>query len=300
MLWLNDPRTFRSPGVILNLKEDAPPSYNFPNISIPSASDLYSQGQNWFQNNGYGGLLNAQSNALSNANNPDYYSRFQPTSFEQALGNQYFQNVWPDEQALIRQQFSQSGLSSSPALAETEGRAYGNLGTQVGSYLSDQANQRAMGSINAGLGINPMSFLSPFAQQGSEQSGQQANLATAQANAQYQNALANYQYNQQQNQGIGGLIGAGVGGVAGAFAGNPLAGASLGSQIGTGFGGGTMNPQALAMSGMQGGFQNPFGGGTSLGNTMSQYNSMTGGNSAQPGRGGSNNNGWSFSSGYYG
>lgn len=177
------------------MSQKTPPTYNPPApISAASGTDLYNQGQSWYQQN-QPNLYNAQSTALTNANNPNYYSQFQPTSLENALGSQYFQNVWPDEQAAIRQQFSQSGLSSSPALAETLGRAQGGLETQIGSYLSDQGNTRATNAINAGLGISQSGLLNPFV----TTAGNQSNLNTNMQN-QYQQAMAQQQYQQAMNQ----------------------------------------------------------------------------------------------------
>src|SRR5258708_3493013 len=163
-------------------------------VQAISGQDLYNQGQSWYQQN-QPGLYNAQSTALSNANNPNYYNQWGPTSLQQALGNQYFQNTWPDEQALIKQQFSQSGLSSSPALAETLGRAYGGLETQIGSYLSTQAQQEATNAINSGLGISQSSLLNPYVNTAANQS----NMNTNNQNA-YNQALAQQQYQQQYNQ----------------------------------------------------------------------------------------------------
>ncbi len=283
MLWLNDPRVAKG-FVLLNFKGDSPPAYNPPQQTLPTASDLYNQAQTFYGSNpNYSGLLSAQSNALANVNNPNYYSNFQPTSFENALGQQQFQNVWPDESAAIKQQFSQSGLSSSPALAETLGRAQGGLETQIGEYLNNQANTRAQGAINAGMQISPSQLLNPYVQTGENQALNQANLNLGQYNAQYQNQLANYQYGQQQNQGIGQLIGAGVGAAGGAFVGMPFQGAAFGSQLGGLAAGGTANPQSLAFSGigLGQGAANTFGGG---------------GNFNVPGYGSTSTNGMTFGS----
>lgn len=175
------------------MSQKTPPTYSPPSPpTLQTAGQLYGSAQDFYNNNGYGGLLTAQQTALTNANNPNYYSSFQPTSFENAMGNQYFQNVWPDEAATIRNQMSMSGMAYSPALAETLGRAQGGLETQIGSYLSDQANNRATGAINAGLGISPGSLLTPFVQTGENQSNAQAGLQYS-----YQQALAQQQYQQQ-------------------------------------------------------------------------------------------------------
>ncbi len=177
------------------MSQKSAPTYTPPApVMAMSGQDLYNQGQQWYQQN-QPGLYNAQSTALSNANNPDFYNNFGPTNLQEALGNQYFKNTWPDEQALIKQQFSQSGLSSSPALAETLGRAYGGLQTQVGSYLSSQAQQEATNAINSGLGISQSSLLSPYV----ATAGNQSNINTGYQNN-YNQALAQQQYQQQMNQ----------------------------------------------------------------------------------------------------
>lgn len=246
------------------MKPDTP---SYPTITAPTVatgSDLYNQAQNFFTQNGYGDLLNAQSTALGNANNPNYYASFQPTSFEQALGQQQFQNIWPDEQAHIMDALSKSGMAYSPAAATTIGNAYGNLATNIGEYLNTQANNRATNAIQAGLGINPMNFLSPYADLGAQQSNQQgtfdiqAQLHNADAN--YANSVANY------NQGLAknGAIGTAVGGIGGFLLGGPqgaLIGSSLGSSLlgGSQAGGGIGN--SLLASQYLGGMNNqPFGG----------------------------------------
>ncbi len=253
------------------MSQKSPPTYNPPApVLAASGTDLYNQGQDWYQKN-QPGLYNAQSTALSNANNPDYYSTFQPTSFEQALGNQYFQNVWPDESALIKQQFSQSGLSSSPALAETLGRAYGSLGTQVGSYLSDQGNTRATNSINAGLGISQSSLLNPFV----TTAGNQSNMNTNNQNA-YNQALAQQQYQQAYNKYAQSNALASTIGQISPFAGQVYGGAT--GTSGSAFGGSANTLSQIAplmFSGMAGG----FGGGSTMGsvNVPGMGSTSTGG-----------------------
>ncbi len=227
------------------MSQKTAPTYNPPApVMAATGTDLYNQGQQWYQQN-QPGLYNAQSTALSNANNPDYYNQWGPTNLQQALGNQYFQNVWPDEQALIKQQMSQSGISSSPALAETLGRAYGGLQTQIGSYLSTQAQQEATNAINSGLGISQSSLLNPFV----TTAGNQSNINTGYQNN-YNQALAQQQYQQQMNaynqsQSKGGIIGTlgTVGGtIAGGLIGGPIgaaAGGALGGGLGSLIGGGS-------------------------------------------------------------
>lgn len=199
---------------IMTTPQLATQQINAPNVT--GGNDLYNQALKFYQQN-YPNLINAQSNALANANNPNYYAKFQPTSFENALANQYFQNIWPNEQAAIMNRLSQSGMAYSPTAAATEALAYGNLGTQVGSYLSDLGNQRATGAINAGLGISPQSLLNPYTQMGAQQANlgnyynyasqlgtaQQGNL---QAQLSQQTQLQNVQ-NQLQQANLGSFYG---------------------------------------------------------------------------------------------
>lgn len=242
--------------------------------TLATASDLYGQAQDFYQNNGYGGLLSAQQTALNNANNPNYYSSFQPTSFEEALGQQQFQNVWPNEQAAIMQQLSRSGMADSPVAAGTIGNAYGNLASGIGQYLNTQADTRATNAINAGLNISPSQLLSPFVQTGQTQSNDQANLnygySQAQAQQQYQQQVNQYQQQQSMAQMLGyvspvagniynatqGNLGSGLGGsfnalqqyapliagqMGGGMMGNTVGQGSGSLSQGSGFGSGTSN-----------------------------------------------------------
>lgn len=242
---------------------NAPPSYNPPDIKLPTASDLYGQANNFWSTTSPT-LYNAQSNAINNANDPNFYSKFGPTSFEQALGSQYFNNVWPDTQAFMKNQLSQSGLINTPGASQALGNSLGNIETNIGQYLSGLGNQRAGTAINAGLSVPLSGLVNPFVQTGQQQADQQANIQLANSQAQYQNALNQYQYQQQQQQGIGGLIGAGAGLALAPFTGGlSMAPAlmGLGSQLGTGAAGGAMNPYTLAFSGMGlngANFTNPF------------------------------------------
>lgn len=178
------------------------PTYNPPAPpTLPTADQLFTQGTNYAKTNdplAYG----AREGALSDLQNPTaYYSSFQPTSFEQALGNQSFQNIWPDQQAYMANILSKSGMAYSPVAAQTMGNAYGNLATNIGQYLNTQADNRANQSLTARLGIDPMSMVNPFVQTGQQQGNAQANLdygySQAQAQQQYQQAMN--QYNQQQS-----------------------------------------------------------------------------------------------------
>lgn len=235
------------------MSQQSPPTYTPPAPpTLATASDLYGQAQNFYQDNGYGGLLTAQQTALNNANNPNYYNSFQPTSFADALANQSFQNIWPNEQAQIMNSLSQSGMAYSPVAATTLGNAYGNLSTNIGEYLNQQGNTEATNAISAGLGISPGSLLSPFVQTGQTQSNDQANLnygySQAQAQQQYQQAMNGYQSNNALASTIGQI--------------SPIGGQIYGGATGTSGSGlsGTLStlgqtaPYAMAASGMPGGF----------------------------------------------
>ncbi len=242
------------------------PSYTPPNIQLPTATDLYNQANTFWQNTNPT-LYNAQSNAIKNSTDPNYYNSFQPSSFQQALGSQYFQNVWPDTQAYMKDQLSKSGFINSPGASQALGNSLGNIETGIGQYLSGIGQQQANTGIQAGLSAPLSGMLNPFVQTGQQQSDQQANLTLANSQSQYQNALNQYVYGQQQQQGIGGGLGGILGGVGGFMLGGPAVaglGAGLGSQLGTGIAGGTMNPYALALSGMS-----TFGGGTGVGQGQS-------------------------------
>lgn len=189
-----------------------------------------------------------------------YYQQYQPTSFEQALGNQQFQNIWPNEQAYMQNLLSQSGMAYSPTEATTLGNAYGNLSTNIGEYLNQQGDTRATNNLNALLGINPNNYYGPISNaitgQSNEQGQLNQNANIQNANAQYSNSLANY------NQGLAGNGALGqVGGMAlGALLAAPTGGMSMGmgAMLGGGIG-----------SALMGG----SGGGGNLANSLlaSQY-----------------------------
>lgn len=234
--------------------------------------------------------MGAQAQGLNDLSQGNaYYEQYQPTSFEQALGNQQFQNIWPNEQAQIMDSLSKSGMAYSPVAATTLGNAYGNLSTNIGEYLNNQGNTRATNNLNALLGINPNSYYGPISQtitgQSNEQGQLNQNANIQNAGAQYSNSLANYQQGNATNGAIGTGVGAVLGGVAGSIipGAGTLAGASLGAGLGgallggSGGGGGLSNyllasqylqPQGQSQQGqgqtVQGGYSNTgFGGATS-------------------------------------
>lgn len=177
----------------------------------------------------------------------NYYNSYQPTDFAQALGNQSFQNIWPNEQAQIMDQLSKSGMAYSPVAATTVGNAYGNLATNIGEYLNQQGNTEATNNLSALLGINPNNYYQPISNAITGQSNQQAGL-NQQANiqnagAQYSNSLANY----NQQLGTNGALGTVAGGIGG-FALGGLPGASLGAGLGGSLMGGSGSGQGLGNS----------------------------------------------------
>ncbi len=184
-------------------KTGSAPTYNPPAPpTLQTADQLYSSASNYGKQN-FPNAFGAREGALNDLSQGNsYYQQFQPTSFEQALGNQYFQNVWPDQENYIKQMMSRSGLENSPALATTLGNARGNLGVNIGQFLSNQGNQRAQMSLEDRMGIDPMGqIINPYVQTGQNQSNNQANLnygyAQNVAQSNYQSQID--QFNQQQS-----------------------------------------------------------------------------------------------------
>lgn len=171
----------------------APPKYQ-------TADELYGSATNYAKTNtplAFGARESALSD-LSKGN--DYYAGFQPTSFEQALGNQYFQNVWPGQEESIKHSLSLSGLDSSPVLASMIGTQRGQTEFNIADYLNQQGNQRANFSLSSRLGIDPNSITSPYVTTGMNQGNMQVNAdydyQQQVAQAQYQQAVE--KYNQKQ------------------------------------------------------------------------------------------------------
>lgn len=189
--------------------------------------------------------LGARESALQDLLNPqatqDFFAGFQPTSFEQALADQTFKNIFPDVQRGIKHNLSLSGIESSPVLAEQIGQAQGNLGVSIGQILANLGQQRGAASLNARLGIDPISqIINPI-------STQELNQSNAQDELNFQRELAKFGIDlqrQQQQQAdasgqaatIGSLLGAGGGFLVGGPTGAAIGG-SLGGSLGGGFGG---------------------------------------------------------------
>lgn len=232
--------------------------------TLPTADQLFAAGTNYAKTNSplaFGAREGALAD-LSRGN--DYYAGFQPTSFEQALGNQSFQNVWPDTQAYMMNLLGKSGMAYSPVAAQTLGKEYGNLSQSIGQYLNEQGNNRANASLNARLGIDPNSMIQPFVTTGMNQGNSQANLdygyQQSLAQQQYQQAMNKYQQQQSFAKTLG-QISPVFGNVYGASTG------SLGSSLsGTADTMGSFLPMFT-----NGGMGNVFGGGTGAGSGVSNF-----------------------------
>lgn len=208
-----------------------------------------------------------------------YYESFQPTSFEQALGNQYFANVMPDIERSIKQNLSLSGMEYSPILSEQIAEQRGKIGVDIGSILANlgqtrattgintlqnlygTAEQRAINSLNARMGIDPYNVSGPYANVTMGQSNQQAQLdyeaSVARAQADYQNALAKSKEKQSKVTSLMMIGGAALGAVTGGLGAGLVAGGMSiggGALLGAGIGAGT----GAVASPLFGGGQSPI------------------------------------------
>lgn len=203
----------------------------------------------------------AREGALRDIATPEsttaFFQGFQPTSLEQILGAQTFQNIFPDVQRSIKQNLSLSGIASSPILAQQIGRARGELGVSIGEILRRQAESRATGSLNARLGIDPFQTLNPLAFANLEQSNfRTTSLANVERAIEVQNfneQVANFQRQQGFQQNLARLFGP----IPGLVTGNVEA-ATAGSVQGLGdilglFGGGAGGGQVADPTGALGG-----------------------------------------------
>jgi len=212
--------------------------------------------------------LGARESALADiGRGTEFFEQFQPTSFEQALGQQSFQNIFPDVERSIRQNLSLSGIESSPVLAQQVGRARGQLGVDIGNILAQLGQQRATQSLQARLGIDPISqIINPISQQDLQQSNLQSQLQFQRDLAQ---SLADFQTQQQaassKSAGISSL-GSALGAGAGALFAIPTGGLSI--------------PAGAALGGALGGAgASLFGGGASpigLGDALSVIQAFPG------------------------
>jgi len=211
-----------------------------PAPKLPTAEEIYQQAISQAKTQtplAYG----AREKALGYMDTPqstmDYYSQFQPTSFENALSNQYFQNTFPDALKQMRHRQSLSGFDT-PEYAMQEGELRGKVGFDIGSYLSNLNNTRATNNLSTMLGIDPNTMISPYVSNAISQGNAQAQLdyqgALLQAQVDFQNALQE----AKEASSMASMIGSGIGAIGGSFFGNPMLGASIGGTIGGQIGGG--------------------------------------------------------------
>ena len=205
---------------------------------LPTAQELF-QGALGFGQQNFPEAIQARESAISDLGlGSEFYAGFQPTSFEEALASQHFQNVFPETERTIKHALSLSGIASSPILAEQLGKARGDLGVDIGTFLANQGNQRAQFDLSSRLGIDPNQILSPFVNTGATQGNQQAQLDYQRALMQYKIDLEEQAAGAQGLAGLGSLAGGGIGFALGGPAGAGF-GASLGGNLGGAIGGGT-------------------------------------------------------------
>ncbi len=228
------------------------PTINIPPPpQLPTAEELFQQAMSQAQSS-FPQALGAREGALGILSSPEstqeFFGSFGPTSFEEALASQHFQNVMPDIERSIKHNLSLSGVASSPILAEQIARERGRVGVDIGQYLTDIGNARASASLTGRLGVDPTTLTLPFVNTGMQQSAAQAGL---QQQYDISNALAQYQQalqKQQQEQGLFGTIGSILGGGIGALAspeGSRLSGGLLGAGIGGSLFGGSQSPMSM-------------------------------------------------------
>lgn len=169
-------------------------------VQMRSSADIMNEAINRAKQE-HGLAYGAREGALADlAKGTQFYESFQPTSIEQALGNQYFQNVMPEAERGIKAGLSMSGLEYSPLLGEQLGMARGKLGYDVGSYLSNLGNDRARYSLSSRMAIDPTTTYMPAANLASDLERAQAGYNNAEAERQFRAQQDEIAY-QRQNQG---------------------------------------------------------------------------------------------------
>lgn len=261
------------------MSQKTAPTYT-PPAPVYAMSGATGQQQGYdLANQEYGPQMGAQAQGIADiGQGANYYNNFGPSTLAQAVGNQYMQNIWPQEQATIQNQFANSGMEFSPANASTQGNAYGTMATNVGEYEQGISNQNATNNLSQLMSINPMNYSQPITNSILNQSNTNTGLQN-----QYNQAVAQQQYQQQYNQysqnnalastigqlsPIGGQIyGASTGTSGSAFGGTASTLGSPMNQL-------AMN-QMMGQYNMQPGSYSPssngVGGGTSYGNAGSSY-----------------------------
>ena len=230
----------------------------------------------------------ARESGLADLLNPQatqqFFEGFQPTSFEQALANQSFANIAPDIERSINQQVSLRGLEGSKLAPQLIAEQRGKLGVDIGNILAQLGQRRGEQSLNARLGIDPISqIVGPIAQQDLNQSNLQSDeqfqiqLAQALSDFQNENAIRSLiQKESQQDIGqFSSSLGSLAGGTLGLFLGGP-GGAALGSSLGGSAGG--------SIGGFFGGGQESGQSPVGLGDALSVFQSLQGGTGGSQGK----------------
>jgi len=244
-------------------KQEAPAAPQYK-----TAQQLFDEAMGYAKTN-YPQAYGARESALGDiAKGNAYYESFQPTSFEQALGNRNFQDI----DRIIKQSLSMSGMESSPILAEQRAKA----GTDIGEFLTNLGNERARYSLNERMRIDPDAVMSSFLDtnmgQSNLQTGSDYENALLKASIDYQNALKEYQNKQAGITGGMGLAGGGIGALIAAGLAIPTGGLSLAAipaMASAGLSGGMMGSSIA--SGMAPLFGGSAGGGINIGDALSMY-----------------------------
>lgn len=261
------------------MSQKTPPTYNPPAPTYAMSGQTGVQQGMDLANQYFAPQMGAQAQGIADiGQGQNYYNNFGPSDLGQAIGNQYMQNIWPQESAIISNQFANSGMANSPALASTMGNAYGNMAVNVGEYEQGISNQNATNNLSQLMSVNPNNYYQPITNDILSQS----NTNTAMQN-QYQQALAQQQYQQAYNQytqknalastigqisPIGGQIYGGATGTSGsAFGGTASSLGSPGSQMAMY---NMMNQYQMQPGSYQAG-DNGLSGGSNLGNTGQSY-----------------------------
>lgn len=183
-----------------------PQSLQIPTAKYKQADELMPAATDWAKTN-YPLAYGAREKGLGYMSSPqsltDYYAGFKPTSFEEALGNQYFQNVWPDTLSQYRQSNAARGFDS-PLFSEAEAGLKGDIQYDIGSFLANLGETRGTNMLTSLLGIDPSSVYSPYLNTDVSQSNLQSQAdyeaAMNQAQANYADELRRAQESASKRQ----------------------------------------------------------------------------------------------------
>lgn len=178
------------------MSQMTPPTYSPPQpVLAMSGQEGVNQGMS-LANQYFSPQMGAQAQGIADiGQGQSYYNNFGPSTLADAVGNQYFNNIWPQQQAMIQNQFANSGMNFSPGLASTEANAYGNLASGVGQYEQNISNQNATNNLSDLLSINPNSYYGPITNDILNQSNTNTNMQN-----QYNQAVSQQQYQQAYNK----------------------------------------------------------------------------------------------------